>query len=150
VQDNIIHFYIDLLKPEYNILNKVGSTLGYKHTAETLKKFETRKFSKEALANIIKAAKGRILPKEIRTKISLAKIGTKLSNETRVKLSAIVTEKIGIGVKVTNIITNDIKEYATLTSAALALGVSRTAVKKAMVSGKVLKKIYIIKLNDKK
>jgi group I intron endonuclease len=143
-------YYIDLLKPEYNILNQAGSTLGYKHTAETLEKFKTRKFSKEALANNIKAATGRILPKEIRTKISIARTGIKLSNETRAKLSSIVTEKIGIAVEVLNIITNEVKEYATLTSAALALGVSRTAVKKVMNSGKILKKTYIIKSKDKK
>jgi len=29
-------YYIDLLKPEYNILSITGSTLGYKHTKETL------------------------------------------------------------------------------------------------------------------
>jgi len=27
--------YIDLLKPEYNILQKAGSSLGFKHTKET-------------------------------------------------------------------------------------------------------------------
>jgi hypothetical protein len=42
VQDNIIHF----IKDPYNILNQAGSNLGYKHKAETLDKFNTRKFSK--------------------------------------------------------------------------------------------------------
>jgi len=143
-------YYIDHLKPEYNILNKVGSNSGYKHKVETLEKFKTRKFSKEALANIVKAATGRILSKEIRTKISRAKTGIKLSDKTRAKLSAIVTAKIGVAVEVTNIITNEIKSYSTITSAALALGVSRTTVKKAINSGKVIKKIYIIKSKDKK
>jgi group I intron endonuclease len=41
-------YYIDLLKPEYNILSIVGSTFGYKHTAETLEKFKTRQFSDQA------------------------------------------------------------------------------------------------------
>ena len=31
-------YYIDLMKPEYNILKLAGSSLGYKHTEETLKK----------------------------------------------------------------------------------------------------------------
>jgi hypothetical protein len=31
-------YYLDNLKPEYNIVEKAGSTLGYKHTEETLKK----------------------------------------------------------------------------------------------------------------
>ena len=39
--------------------------------------------------------------------------------------------------------------YPTLTQAGLALGVSRTAVKKAMDHTKVLKKTYVIKLNKK-
>jgi hypothetical protein len=31
-------YYLDLLKPNYNILSKAGSPLGYKHTAESLTK----------------------------------------------------------------------------------------------------------------
>jgi hypothetical protein len=31
-------YYLDLLKPEYNIVEIAGSTLGYKHTEESLKK----------------------------------------------------------------------------------------------------------------
>jgi len=143
-------YFIDNLKPEYNILSKAGSNLGYKHTAETLEKFKTRKFSKETLINLAKAAKGRILSKETRTKISIARLGIKLSNETRSKLSSIGAAKIGVAVEVTNIITNKIEDYETLTSAALALGVSRTSVKKAMNSGRILKKIYIIKSKNKK
>jgi group I intron endonuclease len=142
-------YYLDLLKPEYNILKIAGSTSGYKHKGETLKKFKTRKFSNETLANITEAAKGRVLSKEIRTKISVARLGIKLSNETRAKLSAITTVKKGIAVKVTNIVSGEINQYATLTLAALALGVSRTAVKKAMVLGTVLKKTYVINIKTK-
>ena len=29
-------YYLDLLKPEYNILKTAGSSLGFKHTSETL------------------------------------------------------------------------------------------------------------------
>jgi len=29
-------YYIDLIKPEYNILSLAGSSLGYKHSAESL------------------------------------------------------------------------------------------------------------------
>lgn len=35
-------YYLDLLKPEYNILTLAGSSLGYKHTEETLAKFNLR------------------------------------------------------------------------------------------------------------
>jgi group I intron endonuclease len=39
-------YYIDLLVPEYNILKKAGSSLGYKHSTEAIEK-------------IINAGKGR-------------------------------------------------------------------------------------------
>ncbi len=44
--------YIDFLNPEYNILKKAYSSLGYKHTEETLEKMKTvprNKFSEETL-----------------------------------------------------------------------------------------------------
>lgn len=143
-------YYIDLLKPEYNILSITGSTLGYKHTKETLGKFKTRNLSKEAQANLRKAAKNRVLSKEVCKKISLAKTGIKLSDKTRAKLSLIGTAREGIEVQVTNILSNDINKYSTLTLSALALDVSRTAIKKAIKSGRPLEKIYLVKLSPKK
>jgi len=99
-------YFIDLLKPEYNVLNVAGSTLGYKHTAETLTKFKTRQVSNKTRTNLAKAAKGRILTQEVRAKISKARTGIKLSDETKTKLSIIGVTKVGIAVKVKNIISN--------------------------------------------
>ncbi len=140
--------YIDILKPEYNVLSVAGSTIGYKHTTETMEKFKTRTFSDKTLANLSKAAKGRILSEEARIKISKARTGIKLSNQTKAKISLIVTERRGIKVEVTNIISGEVKEYDTLTSAGLDLNVSRTAIKKAMNLGKILKKTYLIKIKN--
>ncbi len=42
-------YYIDLLKPEYNILAVAGSSLGYKHTKETIAKFKLRKHTEDTL-----------------------------------------------------------------------------------------------------
>jgi len=44
-------YYIDKHKPEYNILRVAGSSLGFKHSEETLSKFKSRKLSAEALEN---------------------------------------------------------------------------------------------------
>jgi group I intron endonuclease len=41
-------FYLDLLHPEYNILQIAGSSLGYKHSEETIVKLKARKLSEEA------------------------------------------------------------------------------------------------------
>ena len=35
-------YYIDLIKPEYNILKIAGSSLGFKHSLKTLLKFKNR------------------------------------------------------------------------------------------------------------
>jgi NUMOD3 motif len=101
------------------------------------------------LTNLAKAATGRILSKETRVKISMARKGIKLSYQTRTKLSAIGIMRSGISVEVIKRISGEIMLYPTLTLAALALGVSRTAVKKVMDCPKVLKKTYVIKLNKK-
>ena len=35
-------YYLDLLKPEYNILKVAGSSLGFKHSPETIAKLKNR------------------------------------------------------------------------------------------------------------
>lgn len=44
-------YYLDLLKPEYNILLIAGSSLGFKHKSETILKMKTAK-SPKTLAKI--------------------------------------------------------------------------------------------------
>src|SRR5579871_6880822 len=53
-------YYIDLLKPEYNILKITGSSLGFKHAEETLAKFRNRKHSEETRAKMAAARLGKI------------------------------------------------------------------------------------------
>jgi group I intron endonuclease len=40
-------YYLDLLKPEYNILRKAGSLLGFRHSDETLAKFKIRSLGQQ-------------------------------------------------------------------------------------------------------
>lgn len=42
-------YYMDILKPEYNIVSKAGSTLGYKHTSEAIEKMRSFILSEEVL-----------------------------------------------------------------------------------------------------
>ena len=78
------------------------------------------------------SAKGRVLTDSYKKKISDSRLGSKLSNETRAKISATTAPLIGVPVIVKNINTNVEIEYINLTEAAKAIGVSRTAVKKAL------------------
>ena len=63
-------YYIDLLKPEYNILKIAGSSLGFKHTEESLAKMIGEK-------NPMFGKKG----------VKHPMFGKKLSEETRLKIS---------------------------------------------------------------
>jgi hypothetical protein len=67
-------YYLDLFKPEYNIVKTAGSTLGYKHTPESLAKMRDFVLSdevrlKKALStvNATTARKISILVKNIKT-----------------------------------------------------------------------------------
>lgn len=150
-------YYIDLLKPEYNINPVAGSSLGYKHTEATLEKLRNRDYSfihnEETRLKLSAAATGRVLSEEAKAKISAARKGIKLSIETRAKLSAITTAKHGVAVEITNIETGEIVQYPTMTAAGAALGVSRPAIKKVIQdssrgTGKIFRGIYVIKMNE--
>ncbi len=139
-------YYIDKLKPEYNIAPIAGSTLGFKHSQETLNYFKNdRKFSEEAKKKLSKAATGRVLASSVGKKILASRLGSKVSIETRSKISASTSALIGIPVIIKNIQTNIETEYINLTEAAKAINVSRTAVKKALYTGNLLQKKYYVK-----
>nr|QDG01229.1 GIY-YIG endonuclease [Scytalidium sp.] len=144
-------YYLDLLRPEYNILEQAGSSLGFKHSEETLEFFKNnRKVSEETRKNLSLAATGRILTEEDKKKISSSRQGIKLSDETRAKISAAAISLKGVPVIIKNIITLEVIEYTSLTEVAKAIGVSRTAVKKAIISEKPIKKIYCCIASHKK
>ncbi len=138
-QDQLIkreQYYIDLLKPEYNICKTAGSTLGKRHsesTKENIKNSTTGKnhrlfgkhHSYETRKNIGKALKlsNRIY------------IMPKMRFETKLKLSLV---SIGVNVKVFDKENNFIKEFPSINSAAKYYDVSSTTISKA------IKKRYII------
>lgn len=77
-------YYIDLLKPEYNILKRAGSLLGFKHsdsTRERLSKFYTgRVISLPTLGGSVRdklsnSQKGRVHTAEALVKMSKSKLG---------------------------------------------------------------------------
>jgi group I intron endonuclease len=120
--------YLDTLCPEYNILKVAGSSLGYNHTEATLAKLRERRHSEE-------------------TKAKLRSYRHEVSEETRAKISSILKGIGGIKVWVTNIETRESIEYASLSDAAQAVGVSHHTIKKYLITGAILKKIYLVGAN---
>jgi len=77
-------YYLDLLKPEYNILKTAGSTLGFKHTEETINKFRTRKHSEETKKRMSEVPRGK-RTEEAKKRMSEAK--KNMTEETKKKMS---------------------------------------------------------------
>lgn len=77
-------YYLDLLKPEYNISKIAGSQLGIKRSLETIKKMsevrmgkKRKPFSDEHRLNISKSHAGKKFSDEHKRKLSLSKTGEK-------------------------------------------------------------------------
>jgi group I intron endonuclease len=136
-------YYLDLLKPEYNILETAGSSLGYKHSEETIKYFrEKRIITDETRENLSIAARERILPQEVRDKISEKRKSIKLSEATRAKISESAIILRGVKVNITNLETNETLAFDNLTAAAKHVGVSRPAIAKALKNGSLIKSVF--------
>ena len=110
-------YYLDSLKPEYNIFKIAGSSLGHKHTEETLAKFKERKFSPDHLKKL--KAHLTILNKNQSEEQKLA------ARERMLKLN----EAKGIRVEVTDLRTNEITVYNSLRKTAEALSTDLKALR---------------------
>ena len=106
-------YYLNLYKPHYNIATIAGSTLGYKHSQESLEK----------MRNIV-------LSDEVKKRKMLSTVNASIANR--------------LPVTVKNIISNDVKNYASMTEASKALGVTRATVSQALLHNRLIKKTYSI------
>lgn len=101
-------FWIDNIKPEYNILLVAGSTLGYHHTEETKRRISKTttgvKKSAEHSRHISEGQKGKILTEEHKEKLSqAAKKRKSMSHHSIISIDGIIynslkeaSEKTGI------------------------------------------------------
>lgn len=117
-------YYIDLLKPEYNILKIAGSRLGSKHSPETLLKFKNRKLSETSLANLRKAKAG------VASFSPLRKINQLLATG---HITTVVNKE-----------NNSVKLYDSIRAAARDLGTSHNSLLNCIKSNKLYKGIYLI------
>jgi group I intron endonuclease len=139
-------YYLDLLKPEYNICKVAGSMLGFKHTKEACQRmrYAALNRSEETRAKMSVAKLGKKLSKEIRAKIvavlqevevkakiqaaALKRKGRELSEETKAKMKASQSKRIkhpvpGIKVEVTSIETGCTTVYGSIREAAEVLNI---------------------------
>lgn len=105
-----------------------GTSLGYKHSPETLLKFKDRKHSVEALVNL-KLSKAGIAP-------------SALTKTNQILATAYITI-------IVNKQNNTVKEYSSMRAAARDIGVSHATILSYSNNNKYLKGIYIITIKKK-
>jgi group I intron endonuclease len=139
-------YYIDLINPECNICKVTGSSLGRKHSSETITRLKAYIPSKEILAKLM----GRKYSFETIAKLRLLRLGRKHIFETLIKFinrkhsdKSIAKIKSYI-TKVTNIKAHSFIEYYSIREVARKLGVSDTRIRKYINTGEILKNTYII------
>lgn len=139
-------FYIQTLKPEYNILQSGGSNLGYKHTEETKAKMSGSASNRtdELKAKYSKAAVGRKFnhTEETKAKLSAASLDRRLSEETRAKLSVIQSNRLkhpvpGMKVEVTDTLTGETFLYDSIRMAARELNTNHNTIRNYIKSKKL-------------
>lgn len=147
-------YYIDLYKPEYNLLKVAGSSIGFKHseaTKELMSKSALgRTFSEETLLKM----RERVVSKELKLKISAALKGREVSTETRKLISEAASVrrhtkegllKLALNnnkrqpIVLTNLETGISKEFSFMKEAAEYLGTSHTQIRNYLKCNKPYK-----------
>lgn len=139
-------YYINLLKPTYNICKIAGSTFGKKHTSNTILKIKAYKHSPEDIEKMKIKSKGRKHTLETIEKIKIKLKGRKHSSETITKLKLLSKGSL---TTVTNVKDLSVKKYFSVREAAKNLGVCTKTIYNYRKTGKLLKNIYIITINSK-
>jgi group I intron endonuclease len=146
-------YYIDTLKPEYNILKVAGSLFGYKHTIESIQKMSeiASNRSEETIAKLREAALGKTYKhtEETKNKISENMLGYKHTQETKQKLKLIQSNRTkhpvkGISIQIKDTLTGKITFYDSLRNAGIALNSSHRSMKNNLDNAKLFRKRYII------
>jgi group I intron endonuclease len=153
ISDTVLReqYYINLLVPEYNILNIAGSSLGYKHSEQTRLKIssgnkgnthtvETKTLMSEVKAGENNPMYGKAHNEESLALIKASRIGRTHSEETRNKIG----KSLGTQVMVKDIETETISVYDSKRKAAQELKTSLDTVRKYIISKKVYKDKYLI------
>ena len=141
-------FYLDLLNPEYNVLEFAYSLLGYKHTKDNIELFKLKTISDGHKQILSLTHKGKVVSEETKKKLSLAtteyKKNNPLTSEALANIKVKTIEREGVAVVVTNTHSKEVLNFTNQTEAGEFLGVTRQAVYNAIKRGKPLKGVYLI------
>ena len=100
-------YYLDLIKPNYNILKLAGSALDYKHTEQAIRKIKTVKL-------------GRVRSEETKNKISESMKANILNRTRSANFMAKLGAANGTKVQIYDLISKTTEEYSSYSKAATA------------------------------
>lgn len=142
-------YYMDTFKPEYNIKKFAGSSKGFVHSSETIEKIRMKKIGRkhtiETLAKMMgrthseatkKKIKNVLATEEVREKMVnafLKRRGVKVSEETQAKMKSAQENRdwvprAGFKVEVTDLTSNLVTEYDSISKAASALDIPKSTI----------------------
>ena len=135
-------YYIQELKPEYNIVLQHTNFVGWKHSDESLKKMREN-YSEERRAPLRSVGlinKGKILSEETRNRMREAALHRKpMSKESRLKCAVNVRP-----VTITNLDGTNLRNFNSIIEASKAIGCSEKTVRRALNSNGLLHRKYIV------
>jgi len=146
-------YYIDMLKPEYNILKVAGSLFGYKHTPESILKMReiALNCSDETKAKLREAALGRTYKHTEETKMKLrdAILGKTHTEDTKKKLSVIQSNRVkhpvaGVKIEVKDMQTGQVFYYDSIRTAGKELKSNHASMLYNLDNGKLFRGRYLI------
>jgi group I intron endonuclease len=131
-------YYLELLKPDYNLLKYADSSFGYKHTKDTIAKFKARSLTTEQKAKLLAHLKIHNSSKEKKEQ----------SRENILKYNWSKRKRV----EVLDTFNNETTVYASISEAALAIECSPPTISRALKSpkeGRLIKKRFAVKyIND--
>jgi group I intron endonuclease len=132
-------YYLDLFKPEYNLLKIAGSNLGYIHTENTLAKM------RDSRLNLTEEQKAKV--------ISHLKIHNASSDQVEKSRQRLIdyNKSKGVSVEILDITTNEVSIYSSLREAAYALGCVHGTIllaerRQQKGGSNLIKKRYLVKI----
>ena len=124
-------YYMDNLKPEYNILAKAGSSLGFKHSEETRLKMSIKTSDHlEKIRSHLKILNSKPFSPEVRARISAGMANFNILTK-------------GKKVVFTNIETQETFSFVSIRDAALKMKIGRNTIKKYILNKEVFGKYRI-------
>jgi group I intron endonuclease len=120
--------YMDLLKPQYNILQKAGSLLGFKHSKETIAKIKNLTPEKQAKRLEHADARHDSLVPRLRVPRILKRLHSSPEHKEHLnRLNLLQSKKV----EVLDSQNNETTIYSSLSEAAIAIGVAQGSISNA-------------------